>query len=405
MSIAQGTASEFRFKRQSAKGTLAGASGGQIYRRESAKLTLQKETFNGASEITTTQQMKSSRHGAKQVTGNLNGIMSPGTYSDFMQALLRKDAVATGAITNASITIAGAGPYTLTRAAGSFLTDGIKVGDVVRLTAGSFTAANLNKNLLVTNVAALVLTVVVVNGTSLTAEGPIASATVSVPGKKTMVPESGHTNIYYTAEEWMPDVPQSVVSSDVKVSQCQIDFPANGNVKSNFSFVGLDQTSSASVYFTAPTAESTTDFLASSSGRLLVNGTAVAVVTQSNVTINGNVQAANAVVGNNVRPDVFSGKVLVTGSFTAYHDGTTLHDAFLNESETTLVLLTTDGSEANADFSSVVLTRVKINSSDREDGETGRTAQYQFEALYNGAGGSGTAYDKTTIAIQDSTLS
>jgi hypothetical protein len=36
------------------------------------------------------------------------------------------------------------------RSAGSWLTDGIKIGQVGRLTAGGFNAANSNKNLLVT---------------------------------------------------------------------------------------------------------------------------------------------------------------------------------------------------------------------------------------------------------------
>jgi hypothetical protein len=59
------------------------------------------------------------------------------------------------AITGISITIAGAGPtYTVTRSAGSWLTDGIKFGQCGRLTAGAFNAANLNKNLAVISLTA-----------------------------------------------------------------------------------------------------------------------------------------------------------------------------------------------------------------------------------------------------------
>jgi hypothetical protein len=88
------------------------------------------------------------RHGVRSVEGTINGELSPGTWKDFIAAAVRKAFAATTAITSLSITIAGAGPtYTVTRASGSFLTDGVKAGDVVRLTAGSFNAANLNKNL------------------------------------------------------------------------------------------------------------------------------------------------------------------------------------------------------------------------------------------------------------------
>lgn len=404
MAIAQGVSKQFRFKRQSAKGTLAGGTGGQVLRRTQGQLSLQKETYNTADEITASQQMKSSRHGPKQVQGSLAGLVSPGTYADFFQALMRKDAVATTAIAGLSITIAGSGPYTITRGAGSWLTDGIKIGDVVRLTAGTFNAANLNKNVLVTGLTALVLTGVVLNGSTLVAEGPIVSATLSVPGKKVMVPQTGHTNIYYTIEEWMPDIPRSIRSQDVQVGQAQVEFPGSGNITSSFSLVGLDQSANASVYFTAPTAESTTDVLASASGILLVGGTAVAVITTASVTINGNAQPANAVVGSNLRPDIFRGKVVVSGSFSAYFDGGTISDAFLNETETSIVLVNTDGTEANADFVTFSLQRVKINSEQRDDGQTGIVGQYQFEALEYVAGGSGTAYDASTIVMQDSTL-
>lgn len=404
MPIAQGTAKQFRFKRQTAKGTISGTTAGQILRRTQGQLSLQKETYNTADEITSTQQMKSSRHGPKQVSGNLNGLVSPGTYADFFQALLRKDAVATTAIASLSITVAGSGPYTLTRGTGSWLTDGIKIGDVVRLTAGTFNAANLNKNLLVTALTATVLTCVVLNGSTLTAEGPIASATLTVPGKKTMAPDTGHTNIYYTIEEWMPDVPRSVVSSDVKVGQAQVEFPGTGNISTSFSLVGLEQTASESVYFTSPTAETTSNVLSSASGLLLVGGTAVATVTTASLTINGNAQVAEGVVGSNLRPDVFRGKVMATGTFSAYFDGGTLSDAFLNETETSLVLVNTDGTAANAGFVTFVMQKVKINSEDRDDGETGIIGQYTFEAIYKGDGGSGTAYDLTTLAMQDSSL-
>lgn len=405
MAIAQGTSKSFRFKRQSAKGTLAGTSDGQVLRRTQGSLNLEKETYNTADEITTVQQVKSSRHGPKQVSGNLNGLVSPGTYADFFQALLRKDAAATTSIASLSITIAASGSnYTVTRASGSWITDGVKIGDVVRLTAGTFNAANLNKNLLVVAETALVLTVAVVNGVAMVAEGPIASATLAVPGKKTMVPATGHTNIYYTVEEWMSDISRSVVSSDVKVGQAQVDFPGSGNLTASFSLVGLNQTASGSVYFTAPTGESTSDVLASASGILVVGGVAVATVTTATVTINGNAQPASAVVGSNVRPDVFSGKVLVSGSFSYYYEGGTISDAFLNESETSLILVNTDGTEANADFVTLVMQRVKINSESRDDGETGIIGQCQFEAIYKADGGAATAYDQTSIAMQDSTI-
>ena len=174
MALAQGVSKETRFKRQTAKGTLSGASAGQVLRRESSTFELAKEAYTTESEITKKAQITSVRHGAKLVNGNITGIFSPGTYSDLISAVVRRDFSSVTSLTGLSITIAGSGPYTLTRASGDFLTGGIKIGMVVRLTAGTFNPNNLNKNLLVTNVTATVVTCIVLNGSTLTAEGPVA---------------------------------------------------------------------------------------------------------------------------------------------------------------------------------------------------------------------------------------
>src|SRR3954470_16450066 len=107
MAIAQGVSKQTRIKRQSAKGTVAdGSSGGRIVRRTTSTFELQKEAFNTADEKTSTQQLISNRHGAKQVTGQIAGILSPGTYSDEISQVLRRDFAAVSAISSVAITIA-----------------------------------------------------------------------------------------------------------------------------------------------------------------------------------------------------------------------------------------------------------------------------------------------------------
>lgn len=405
MGLAQGTNKELRFKRQSAKGTAAGTSGGQKLLRVTSGFELQKETYNTADQITSTRQMLSSRHGVKMVNGSVSGLLSPGTYADMISALLRRDYAAVTSITALSITIAGSGPYTVTRASGDFLSGGIKVGMVVRLTAGTFNAANLNKNLLVTGVTATVITCVPLNGVALVAEGPIASATLAVPGKVTYVPASGHTNVYYGIEEWYPDADStgvSELSNDVKVGSATFSLPGSGNATIDLSFMGLTQTRATSVYFTSPSAESTTDVLVAASGLLYVGGVAQAVITDLSIEVSGNQTAADGVVGTTTRPDIFDGKVTVSGSFTAYFDSVTIANAFVNETETSILSALTAGTGAAADFKTLYLPRIKVNTDTVDDGETGLKRTYNFEALYNAAGGASLATQQTTIQVQDS---
>lgn len=403
MAIGLGVVKQTRFKRQSAKGILAGATLGQVLRRETSTFELAKEAYTTESEITSTQQLISSRHGVKTVNGSISGILSPLTYSDMLSAVLRRDFTAVTALTALSITIAGSGPtYTITRAAGDFLAGGIKVGQVIRLSAGSFNAANLLKNMLVTGVTATVLTVMPVNGVAMVAEGPIAGSTVTVIGKVTYTPPTGHTNIYYTVEEWYSDVPYSERNQDVKISSVDLSLPGSGNAKISISAVGLDQTGSASVYYTSPTVETSSGALVAASGLLLVNGAAQAIVTDLSITINGNEQPADGVVGTNIRPDIFRGKVMVTGSFTAYFDSATIPDLYRNETVTSLVSVLTDGSSGTAEFISISIPRLDLNTSTPDDGETGLKRTYSFVAEYNSAGGTAVATEQTTLYIQDS---
>lgn len=403
MALSQGVFKQTRIARQASKGTLAAAGGGFIIRREQSTFELAKETYTTESEITSTQQLLSNAHGVRLVNGKLTGILSPATYSDVIATIMRRDFAAVASVTGASITVAGTGPsYTVTRAAGSYLTDGFKVGMVVRLSAGSFNVANLNKNLLVTNVTALALTVSVVNTTALVAEGPIAAATVSVPGKVTYIPTSGHTNIYYTVEEWYPDVPYSERNVDVKFLQANLSLPGTGNAKCDLTANGLNQTNAVGAYFTAPAAETTTQSLVAASGLLLVGGVAQAIVTDLSISIDGKGKPADGVVGTDIRPDVFTGKCMVSGSFTAYFDSGTMTGLFLDQVSTSIVSVLSAGDAANADFMSFTMSDVRINSSSPDDTETGLKRTYNYVAVMNAAGGPGTATEKTTLSIQDS---
>ena len=185
MAIAKGTAKQVGYKKETTWGTIAGASGGKLLRRVTASFNLNKETYE-SNEIRTDRQVADFRHGVRSAAGTLNGELSPATYSDFMGSIVGKDFATAPSATTVSVTIAASGTlYTVTRAAGSYITDGFQVGMVVRLSVGTLNAANINKNLLIASMTATVLTVAVVNGSTMVAEGPIAGCTVTAVGKST----------------------------------------------------------------------------------------------------------------------------------------------------------------------------------------------------------------------------
>lgn len=401
MTIASGIFKQVAYKVESTYGTKPSASSAQQLRRVSSSIDLSKDTYQ-SNEIRPDFQIADFRHGVRRVGGSIDGELSPKTYADFIAAALKRDFAAVSAITGASITVAGSGPtYTLTRAAGSFLTDGVKVGDVIRLTAGSFNASNLNKNVMVVTLTATVATVIVLNGSSLVAEGPIASATVTIVGKKTYVPQSSHTDKSFSIEHYYSDLTQSEVFTGCKPSNIAIDLPATGMATIKIDFAGKDIETDSSQYFTSPTAITSTGCLAAVNGVVRANGTTMATITGLSATI-ACAQTGDPTVGSNTVANQFPGRVIVTGQFTAYFDSVTLRDAFINETEIDLFAAFTTDNTAAADFVAIGLPRIKLGSAGKSDGETGIVQTFQYQALLDTTGGAGTDSEKTTIVVQDS---
>jgi hypothetical protein len=402
MPIEIGSAKQTRIKRQTARGVISGPTLGQILRRTSATFDLQKETYTTEDEMTSTRQVRALRHGVQMVNGSLDGLLSPGTYSDPLSVVLRRDFTVVAPITALGVTITRTGTvYTLTRAAGSFLTANVKIGMVARLTL-AMNAANLNKNLLVLSVTATAVTVVTLDGSVLVAEGPTAGVTMTFAGRVTHAADSGQTNIYHTVEEWFPSVPLSERSTDVKFTQADFSLPGNGNATIKFTAIGLSQSEGATAYFTAPAAESNTQVVNAAGGYLMVNGVQQAIVTDLSFSVNGNGAAADGVVGTDVRPDIFSGNVVVTGSFTAYFETADLSALFKNEVSFAIVGALTSGREPQADFITYAMTNVKLTSSTPDDNASGLKRTYAFQSMYDATGGAAAAVNATSIQFHDS---
>lgn len=403
MAFSTGINKQVFYKQETTWGTLAGATSGKTLRRVTASFNLAKETYESG-EIRTDYQVADFRHGVRSAEGSLSGELSPGSYSDFIGAALAKD-FATGATTTAMVmTTSGAGPtYTLTRASGSWLTDGFKVGDVIRQTIAAFNAADVDKNYLITDItSATALTFVTLNGSTVTVGASAATCVVTVLGKKTFAPTTGHVDRSYTVEEFYSDLPQSEVYTGMKVNTLSMALPATGLVTVDVGFMGKDlNTTGTSQYFTTPTAQGTSGVFAAVNGVLQLNGVTVALLTGINLNINRNMQNAT-VVGSNSIQELFEGRIAVDGDFSAYFDSATIRDLFKDEVEASLTVVLTTSNAKNADVLAITLPRIKVNSNTRDDGEQGITAQHSFTALLNSAGGTGIKSEKTTISVQDS---
>lgn len=404
MGTASGVFKQVTYKPETQYGVMPAAGAAQAMRRTTSSIELTKDTYQSA-EMRPDFQMADFRHGLRKVGGSISGELSAKTYGDFVAAVLKKDFVAGVSVANASITVGGAaGAWTITRAAGSFLTDGVKVGDVVRLTAGTFNAANRDKNILVTAMTATVLTGIVVNASALVPEGPIASATLAVVGKKTFTPQTGHTDKSFAIEHWYPDAGAtgaSEVFTGCKVSKITYTLPATGMATVAVEFVGKDMTPGTAQYFVNPTPVTVTGTMAAVNGVVKVGTATGGTITSATIEIT-TAQSSEPGIGSNTADQVATGRVIVTGQITAKFDSTALRDAFVNETEVGASLVFTADNSPSSDFVGFTMSRLKINGASKDDGEKVLIQTIPFQALLDVAGGAGKPTEMTTLTVQDS---
>lgn len=405
MANEQGLLKQTVFAKQTSGLGVPATTGGKIKRRTSAVFSKMVDTYE-SNEIVSHQQSTGANAGIVKTSGKLDGLISPGTFTEQFASLLRKDAAATTAITGASLTIAASAPnWSLTRAAGSWLTDGMKVGDVIRLSVGTLNAANASKNLLVVSItSATVMVVRPVNGVALAAEGPITGCTVTVVGKKTWAPTSGHTNDYWSVEEWYSGLGRSELFTDCKIAKADVTVPATGNATVSFDVPGLNRSENTSQQISSPASETSTNVLTAVGGLVLVNGAATAV-TGIQFSIDGHIQPGEAEVGTNQIGDHIRGEISVSGQFTAKFSSTTLQQLYTGQTLFTIMVVLTDGNGAAADFVSFTVPQCKAFGDTPDDGEAKEIVRtYPFTAQIPSAtvGGPALAHNQTIISIQDS---
>lgn len=404
MPIATGVFKKVTIKRQAGQGVKApagAAASARYMRRTSSTLNLAKAGY-ASNEILVSQQKRDFRHGVRSTSGSISGELSVGGYQLPLEGVLRKIAVAgavVAGLVNVTIATSGAGTFagTLTRAAGDYIADGMRLGEIVRLT-GAGAGVNL-QNLLIVGLSATVMTVRALNGVDIVNVAAGGAVTLSSAGKKTYIPSAAQTRDYFTIEHYFSDITESEQFVDTVFTGATLTLPATGLATVEFPAMGLDmQKSSGAEYFTTPAAAPIGPIVAAVNGAIVVNGVVVANVTGLTITIAGNHAAPGGVVGQNTDADIFPGVVDVTGQMSVLFSNIVMRDLFINETEFAIIGAFTGDNTALAGAVSFIMPRCKANGADKDDVQTGITQTVPFVALENT---SLTNAELTTIVVQD----
>lgn len=404
-SPAQGLYKQTTYGKQVALGTPKTGAGGQILRRKTSIFSATRNTSTN-DEIVSHRQDTGITYGQKNVTGKIDGNLSSDTYADFVAAALMADFAAvsgynSGTDTEAAVTTGNAG--TFTDASGGYLTAGLKVGMVGRWTGWS--SANNARNFWITALTATVMTGVMLDGSPVVADagGVSDDVTFTPVGKFSKVPLTGHTNDFFTFEEWYSDKSRSEVFPDCKINQVNLAIPAEGPATIGLDILGVGtRTLASSQSFTSPAAETTTDVVQALHGAIYVNGAAVEHVTTMSLMIDRGLSAVGASIGSSVSPDMNVGRVKVSGSFVGMFDDAVISTLYDNETPVSLAVVALVDGTATSHFVGFTLGKIKITGDAPDDGEKAIMRTYPFTAEINGAGGAALSWDKTICTVQDS---
>jgi len=398
---------------QSAQGTVCAAdlATAQTMRFTKATQGQTNETYS-SNEMRPDRQVGDVNLGPQSCDGSMSGELSPDTYEKLMAAIMRKAWTAgevSGPESDITVAVTTGAEATFTSAVtATFLTDGLKVGDVIRWTGWTTTGEGNNaRNFLITALTEKIMTGTFLDGVPAVAKAETEAVTCTVVGKKVWMPTTGHTEDWLTIEHNYSDVDLSEVYYDCKVSSMAIKAPATGIPTIDFNFLGLqvnDLLTGTSPYFSAALAITTTEAVLSGKAVVLLNGTSQALATGIDLEVKGNNAAMAPVLGTNVKPGISDKRLEVTGNLSVYFENATIRDLFKAGTEVAIYAVFPVSNAANADFIALQIPRAKLTGA-AKDGDAEIIQSIPFQAIFNSAGGATLATLDTTMSIQDSAVS
>lgn len=378
---------------ESAYNTQASAGGSSKYLRvSSGGLTLAKQAIP-YNEVRTDGLMSRGRHGLRSVNGNYMSDLCFADHDDFLAAAFRSTwavavtiTQATSGMSAATVTPTGT---TITASTGSFITAGLRVGDVVTFASG-LNAADIGKNL---RIVGLTATVITVDKTLTTAT---AASTWSATRARKLI--QGVTDSSFTIEENETQIDASEIFTGCRLTSLQLGLQPNNLVQAQFGFIGADMnvvTGAAAPYFTAPTSGGTNVPLAAVDAQLLIGSTAAVDITAASIQLD--MQGNNLpVVGATVTPDVITNSFAVQGSITALRQDLSRVSSFLSETQLSLSMLLNELGTTN--YIHVYIPNMTF-AGDQKSGIGAEGPRTATIPLLIGADDRGGAYDATMIKL------
>lgn len=404
MSYAENWNGYVAIKAQSAKGVIASGAGASLLPTSGgAGGVLSKAAVQSALVRADGQQLRG-RHGSRRTSGTYSSEIGIGRADSVWEALMRSTwSAANLAITQTAMTSVTTGANTIVAASGSWVSEGLRVGDVIRAT-GLADAANNGVNLRIVGLTALIIT---------TAETLIVNAvadtafTITRPGRVLLNGGVGTmTKSYFTIEEHMYDLDASEVYTDCRWGRGMIRMNADGMLDTEFGWTGtgeLDVMNGVlAPHFTSP-ADPTEISIAASEAVLRMGSADVLDLTAFDFTMDLQPTAPTVINPTGISPDVFLGTLQASMNMTLLLKDLQALADFDAETPLSLHLLASENEVSPTDFFSLVVPNFTLGSvakSALSKSGGARTVTLSIPADLVGKDNRGGAFDPTTVKIQ-----
>jgi Phage tail tube protein len=346
------------YKLQTALGTPATGAGGSVLRVSGGTGGQLTKAATESAEVRYDGMRARGRQGIQKTAATWNAEVSMGSWEPIVEAVVRDswstpDLILTETTGGLASVVVGAN--SITAGGGSWITEGLRVGDVVRLT-NTTPAQNNNRNVRITALTPSIMTV----GETLTAN-PTAdtSFTVTRPGRK-LIQSGTLMKRYFTVDEYEMDIDQSQLMNDFVWGTARFSMAPNGIIMFDPGGIGTGhytaEDASASPVLTTPVA--TTGLpMAVSDATIRIGDQDICDLTSLDITLDITPSSPDVFGCGNTKygPDVFTGQMGITINFTALRKDLQFLQDFAAETQYSIYVLAQETEADPRDFFSVFI--------------------------------------------------
>lgn len=299
----------------------------------SRNINLERDTLE-SERVSADRQYHSIRHGLNRVAGDLGyelALVSADTairaamFSEWVTPVIGSHGALT--FTDPSLTD---NLCTLTRASGNWVTEGIRPGDVIKVTGA--TPTTNNKYWLVIEVTSGTVLVLASPGNPVVTGG--SGGTATYPGRRIDI---GRIKRTFSMNRGFFDIEKHQYFHQCVFNTMSLSMSPENPVGGSFEILGTRAEAMAVVPMgtNVPSPEPSTEFFAAFDGYLYEAGEINAVITSIETTLDNQATLAG-VVGSKFSPNVFEARASIEGTISAMFTGGGMYDRFFNEEETAI---------------------------------------------------------------------